>query len=204
MYTCPPSAYNFPASALQLQISLLCAGLPMKRTEGSLQAFRTHRRSAPPHSPPPLPLRWAYAPSLFGIVSFFNLWILLSIFTPVFHFAFSFSLLVFFFFIFSCCLVVCSISACVCVCVLWLSVCVRWARLPLNCPSPFRWIVCSSHWLLDLSLTLWVYTDHWEGVWLFVFLWDTTWRCTEQICFLRLNICFWACVHLILFFPSSV
>lgn len=140
----------------------------MKRTEGSLQAFRTHRRSAPPPSPPPLPLRLAYAPSPLVVISFFNLWILLSIFTPVFHFAFSFSLLVFFFSFLV--VLLCVLSLCVCVRLLWLSVCVRWARLPLNCPSPSRWIVCSSHWLLDLSLTLWVYTDHWEGVWLFVFL----------------------------------
>lgn len=67
-------------------------------------------------------------------------------------------------------LFVCFLSSCpfycvnLCVRLHYLSVCVHWVRLPLNCLSPFPWTVCSFHWLLDLSLTLWVYTGHCESV----------------------------------------
>lgn len=42
-------------------------------------------------------------------------------------------------------------------CLHGLSVSVHWAPPLLKCPSPSLWTVCSSHWLLDLSLTLWVF-----------------------------------------------
>lgn len=63
-----------------------------------------------------------------------------------------------------------------CVCVLRnVSVCVLWVLRPQNCLSPSPWTMCSSHWLLDLSLTLWVYTGHWECD----CVWDTfTWMNT--------------------------
>lgn len=49
-----------------------------------------------------------------------------------------------------------------CLYLCYLSVCVHWARHPLNSLSPPPWIVSSFHWLLDLSLTLWVSAGLWQ------------------------------------------
>lgn len=106
---------------------------------------------------------WGHSHLLFFTVS---LSCLLFISIPIFHFTFFFSLCLFSFLF----------SFYLCVCVLRnVSVCVLWVLRPQNCLSPSPWTMCSSHWLLDLSLTLWVYTGHWECD----CVWDTfTWTNT--------------------------
>lgn len=49
-----------------------------------------------------------------------------------------------------------------CLYLCYLSVCVHWAHHPQNSLSPPPWIVFSFHWLLDLSLTLWVSAGLWQ------------------------------------------
>lgn len=104
---------------------------PTRMTGVPSQESRTPRRSAPPPSPPPRPPRSEPLPALL----FFLFFIVSLCFLNILFF----------------------LSSSGGGCLHGLSVSVHWAPPLLKCPSPSLWTVCSSHWLLDLSLTLWVF-----------------------------------------------